>query len=222
MRLKINFNLGFKTTFDNQVIVNSWLHKLLGTNNKYHDLVNNFSVSMLSGGKRDGDMLSYDNNAFIIISSNDMDFIDMIMCGVLKPTDSILQVKSVDVLNDKLYDGYNMFHTLSPILLKNNGVHITVNDLNFKDEFLKHIKSVASKVFDNDVVSSIDLSIYKEGQKTKSIKVKNVYNKSSHFSFTLKSTKDIADYFYNSGFGHSRGSGFGTVYHTEFKNNYVW
>ncbi len=214
MRYKINFKTNNSILpINNQHILNGYIHRVLGTNNKYHDNSSNYNISSIQGGKFDKNSgsLTFKESAYIIVSSLDIEFINNFISGLLSNnsiTDGFV-LNNIELVNDIIYDGYNNFSTLSPIILKVNNKYITTDDDNFIDEFTNYLKSVVYKKFGKNLNFEIRLSNSKK--KTKLIKVKNIFNKCSQFSFTINGDKRVSELFYYTGIGLSRGSGFGTI-----------
>ena len=120
MRLKINFNgTKEKLPINNQHIINSFFHKLLGKNNKYHDPSSNYNVSGLwgsgkslgNGGKEiGGGEISFFGGGYITISSLDLNLLSLVVDGINK---NKIFYKDIHVIGyeflpgEKFYDGIN-------------------------------------------------------------------------------------------------------------------
>ena len=68
--------------------------------------------------------LSYTNGAYVIVASDDEKFLEAITNGLIKNKDLVagMRFSDFDLIEEKIYDGYNHFYTLSPILLKVNSL----------------------------------------------------------------------------------------------------
>ena len=74
MNIRLNFtNTTDKIPVDNQKELNSFVHRVLGHDNKFHDALSNYSISGLQGGilHKGTRMLSFRENPYIMISSMD-------------------------------------------------------------------------------------------------------------------------------------------------------
>lgn len=230
MRVKLVFNKSEELIpIQNQDIVNSWIHKCLGENNKWHDATNDYSVSSLCGLKFENkEYLSIKNGAYIIVSSLNNEFID----DLLKNIDKYflykdIKISNIEILNEKIYDGYNIFYTLSPILIRNEKDRcITLNDNDFEKILQNKIRNKIKAINKNHKTKydeNLRLEIIKNGvNKVKLIYVHNNANKCNIFSFILHTNKQTSELLYNCGIGISTGSGFGTIYTKENKHLYKW
>lgn len=226
MRIKIKLSSGANNIpINNQSIVNSYIHKCLGENNTYHDSASNYCVSNIRGCKLNDDKTTLTlRSPYIVVSTNDNIFLSMLLAGITNHNqfyDNIV-VTGIEFIQETLYDGYNLFKTLTPILLKEKNTDgskrtITVNDEDFvpklKDSIIRKIKSIDPSID----VSGFDLKLADNTiKKTKMITVKNVTSVGSLCDIIVFSNKKLAEFIYNFGIGQSTGSGFGCIY--EYKN----
>ena len=157
MRIKIELSSTTeKLPINNQHLVNGYIHRVLGNNNDYHDTFSKYCVSQLCGGKMNEDKktLSFKGSTFIIITSDDMLFLNKIIVGLLKTIDFGYGItfKNISFIEEKFYDGWNHFFTLSPVLIKERigdkkYKFITVNDGDYVDKLKKHTLTKLSKYF---------------------------------------------------------------------------
>lgn len=226
MRIKIQLkNLGDGISvlpINNQHLLTGYFHnKILGKNNEYHDAeFNNYSLSMLRGGKmnKDKETVSFKNGAHFFVSSNDIEFINKISEGVFSNPNfgHGLKFKNIDIIEEDFYDGYNHFKTLSPILFKKENTFINVDDDDYESKLQEYIKIKLSKIDSSLKLSDLRITITKhKNNKIKLIDYKGIKNKASLFQFTLFTNKRVAKTLYNYGVGKSTGCGFGTIYKTE-------
>lgn len=230
MRIKIKLSSGANNIpINNQSIVNSYIHKCLGENNTYHDSASNYCVSNIRGCKLNDDKTTLTlRSPYIVVSTNDNIFLSMLLAGITNHNqfyDNIV-VTGIEFIQETLYDGYNLFKTLTPILLKEKNTDgskrtITVNDEDFvpklKDSIIRKIKSIDPSID----VSGFDLKLADNTiKKTKMITVKNVTSVGSLCDIIVFSNKKLAEFIYNFGIGQSTGSGFGCIY--EYKNNKLY
>lgn len=224
MRIKIEFSeTESKLPINNQHLVNSYIHKVLGNNNIYHDAKSNYCISQLCGGKMNEDKsLSFKKNPFIIVTSDDMEFINKIIIGVMNTPEfcSGIIFKNISFIDEYFYNGWNHFFTLSPILLKEQTrgervKFITVNDADYSEKLKNHMINKLSKIDSKLDLSDFEIIIGDKLKKVRKVLVKNVINHASSVKISIKTNKTVASKLYNLGLGQSTGSGFGTIYKTE-------
>lgn len=225
MRIKVLLTKTEKELpIQNQSIVNSFIHRVLGKDNPYHDSKNNYSISSLMGGKwiKGTDKISFNKGGFIIISSLDKKFLDDIMLNLYTtPFYSDITVCGIEFIEEKLYNGWNHFATLSPFLIKEykskkEYSFLTLNDENFEIKVKNYLLNKLIKIDPTLDLTNFDVKIGKRNKnKIKKIWVKNVVNKANQCQVSVLCNKKVANILYNIGLGQSTGSGFGTIYKTE-------
>jgi len=226
MRVKIKLTPTNQTLpIANQHLLNGYVHKCLGENNKYHDAKSDYSVSSLMGGKLDiaTSRVHFTNGAYFTVTSLDTEMMNILILGLLNNTEFVsgLNFAGIDFIEEKFYDGWNHFATLSPFLIKRyadkkNYTFVTLDGENFqtevKDYLIKKVSTINPKLnltnFDVEVKNHSD-------HKIKKIMIKNVVNKANQCQISLFCNKQVAELLYNIGIGQSTGSGFGTIYKTE-------
>ena len=226
MRIK----LWFKTNPDikvpnNQSVVNSYIHKLLGNNNKYHDSKSNYCVSRLVGGVivDGGKNTIYKNKAYIVITSKDLEFINSILEKVYDiEFGHGFEFTNVSFIEEKIYDGINYFKTMdNGFIIKDGFKYYTLHDADFYSVLKNHIYNKFSKIDENINWDRFDIEITEHtSNKVRGVYVKNVKNMANICQFKLTSCKRLAELIYNYGIGQSTGSGFGTIYKTENHEQY--
>jgi len=230
MRIKLNFTKNTRpVSIANQSMVNGYIHKCLGVDNIYHNSASNYAISSLMGGKLNDDRktLSFDNGAYIIVSSNDMEFMNKLIMGVIDNTEFICGMKFVEVnpITETFINGWNHFATLSPFLIKertDNGYRfVTLDDDNFELKVKDYLVNKISKIDPTLNLNNFDVRIQNNPKhKVKKILVKNVINHANQCQISIHCDKRVAELLYNIGIGQSTGSGFGTVYNT--KNHSIY
>jgi CRISPR-associated endoribonuclease Cas6 len=226
MKLKIDFSPNTKVVpFDYISKLNGYLHNVLGEKNKYHDDISLYSTSFLHNGKisKDKKSLYFKNGAVWYVSSPDNKFIADFISNIYNHLDFAFGMKllSVNKIDDVSYDLSNkyIFYTKSPILLKGKdtsgilkNIYYTYDDEISSDIMKDIVINKSSKMGYN--FKREDFNLYFNtsyiNKKIKFINVKGIINKSSACPVVLEtSNKDIVDFVYNVGVGHSTGSGFG-------------
>jgi CRISPR-associated endoribonuclease Cas6 len=238
MRLKINFH-GSNTLvpINNNHILKSYINKCLSNNENYHGKVHESCVSQISGGKKikDQALLDFSKGAFIIITSSDMIFINQLIIGMLQDTELGfgLMFHNFELIDEKFYDGWNHFATLSPFIIEDRGVlinghrrYITLRDEDFQDKVEIYLKNKISKI--NPSLDLFDFKVKIDrnhpSHKVKMISVRrfkddgsfvDVLNHSNQCFISIHTNKKTAELLYNIGIGFSTNIGFGTIYKTE-------
>lgn len=214
---------------NNQHIVNSFIHRALGKNNKFHNTKNDYSISSLQGGKwiKDTGNISFKNGGYILITSLNKEFLDSIMIG-LYTTDFYddIKVSGLEFIEENFVDGWNYFVTLSPFIIKRylskkEYTFNTINDEGFENLVKEYLINKISKINKNLDLSNFDIKIPKHNNhKTVNVKVKNVKNIANSCHINIFTNKKVAELIYNIGIGQSTGCGFGTIYKSENKSIY--
>lgn len=225
MRIRIKFKAEseVKVEINNQDIVNSWFHGCLGVNNEFHDKISNYNISGLLGGylSDDKNHLVFTDEIYVVVSSNSDEFFNTFLSGLFKNKDIIkgVKVQSVEPISEKMYDGWNYFKTLTPILLRREDKRdVLAIDIDFEDQLRKWIKRFLNKMnINEEAVVEVPKNIRRIN---KMIKVHGIFNRSTHCQFNIKSSKRVAELLYFNGIGVSRGSGFGMIMKTSSKKDY--
>lgn len=232
MRIKLLFTKNTQEVPNNQNIVNSYIHKCLGKDNKYHDTPSNYSISRLLGGEiiNGGKNVDFKNGGYIIISSLDLNFLNKIILGILVNTDLGFGMKlnSIDHITEKFFNGWNYFKTTNMGFLLRKNVnktkkidYYTLNDPDISIVLKEHIINKFSKI--NPELDFKDFNVVIDKHPTHKVKrvySKNVKNITNICQLNIYTNKKVAEYIYNYGIGQSTGSGFGTVYTTRKRDLY--
>lgn len=226
MRILIRFSKNVEPVpINHQNYINSYIHKCLGSNNKYHDSKNDYCITSLIGGKLMEDKLNlcFENGGFIAITSKNEEFINQIISGVLKNNDLNwgMTFTNFDFVVEEFLNGWNHFTTLTPFIIKEysdkkNYKFVTIYDDNFSEIVKNKIVNKLLKMYPKIDLTDFDVRINKhDAHKTKKIMVKNVINIANKCQIDIYCNKNVAEKIYNIGIGQSTGSCFGTIYKTE-------
>lgn len=214
MILKIIFSIPANgLSINNQHYVNGFIHKCLGENNKYHDSFSDYAISSVQGGKLNNGKLTFNDNPYILISSENTEFINELMQGILTTNADIEGIKfsRFDFSDYNIHDYYDKIVTLSPILIKDK----SGMKLSFKDEkFLEVLTSNCIKKLKHAGITdnSFKIEIRNiEKAKVKKIMVGDVFNICSLISLIIYGKPKTRKTLYNMGIGNSCGCGFGTI-----------
>ena len=225
MRIKIEFTKpGLDIPIHTQKHVNSYIHTCLGRNNEYHDAQSQYSISNLKGGKLNDDKktLSFNGtNPYIVVTSEDETFLTRIVEGLNANENFAFGMKFNDMefIAEDIFDGWNNFYTLDPILLKERkedgrNWFVTIEDKDFATKLHSHIINKFSKVDPTLKLSDLELHVG-DGKKKKIMVKDNVWAIGSAVKIKIKGNKKLITKLYNYGLGQSTGSGFGTIYKVE-------
>lgn len=226
MRIKVMLSSSNQELpINSQSIVNSFIHRVLGKDNIYHNRKNDYSVSSLQGGKwiKNTENISFMNGGYITITSNDNDFLNTILLNLYTtPFHNDIKVIGMEFVDEKMYNGWNHFATLSPFLIKERRedgkyTFLTLDMDNFEDKVKNYLINKLSKINPKLDLKNFDVKIdtNHKSNKIKKVLVKNVINKANQCQISINCRKEVAELIYTIGIGQSTGSGFGTVYKTE-------
>jgi len=237
MRIKLNFTNNLKLVPNNLNVMNSYINKCLGVNNEYHNTKSNYSISALLGGivVDNGKHINYPNGGYIVVTSLDSDFITKILMGVLNNDiiDYGMKFNGVDHIKESFYNGWNYFKTTDTgfiikkprnTIYDNDDTHkgyYTLNDPNLIDVLKNHIINKFGKIGDFDF-TDMEIQITDHQKNRVEFRYsKQVKNSVNICQINIKTNKKLAETIYNYGIGQSCGSGFGTVYSTQYNNQYL-
>ena len=227
MKLKVEFSKNTEpVSFGYVSNLNGYLHKVLGSNNEYHDDISLYSTSFLYDGKisKNKKYFDFPNGAIWYVSSPDKDFITKFISNIYQNTNFAfgMKLKGVELVKSEIKneDGYYLFHTKSPILLKQRDFETRKNvyytyedDVKTTSELMKSIilkkaEKASMPIKNEDFDISFDYEY--PMKKIKWISIKTVNNKTSVCPVFIRTAKkEVAEFIYAVGVGHSTGSGFG-------------
>ena len=230
MRIKINLSsCDTPLNINNQFMVNSYIHRVLGENNPYHDTPSDYVVSNLRGGKwiPGSDTIDFSNGGFIVLSTIDNEFLNKILLGLFSGIEfgKGIRFTGIDYIEEKIYvGGVNHFRTLTPILLKGRKGEqkfLTIEDSKFVNELESRTKNRLNKIKDNLDWGDFKIVIKEHTKhKVRSVLIKDIINRASECQIDIYGSKGVLDLIYNTGIGQSCGSGFGLLVKTESKKIY--
>lgn len=205
--------------FNNQACIIGAIHKWIGKNNNKHGMSGEWNVSMLSGGIRCGNGLTF-NDGFIIISGTDKEFRDMVVRGIVKdPTINWgMKVKSIELIDE--YENHRSFFCVSPLLfrkqLSNRKHYFTFNDEDVNEFMTNRMKRVLTKVLPNVPLGNFSIRIGNREKDKLSRKIKDIIlhdksNRSFLTNIIINGDRRAVDFCYYNGIGDSTGCGFGML-----------
>lgn len=251
MKYKINFTDNTNgLPINNQDIINAYIHKCLGSNNKYHDDHSNYCISNLCGYnvKIKEDKIFYEKPYLIISFYEPIEttFFKDIIIGINKNREISeygMKFINIEPIEEIFYDGFNYFNTTDVgFLLKDNSVKkqlvfdtkkVTNNNkiqiLDYYD-FNKRLKEITlnklNKINEkyNLKLNLSDFDIQVQNLKNNKVKITKLHNTkqfSNRCQVNVKTNKKVAELLSVIGLGSSTGAGFGTLYKIENKNNLI-
>lgn len=204
--------------FTTQEKVNTYIHDLLGRNNKYHDTFSEYAISSLQGSVSTSEGLNFPNGGKIFISTDDMEFLNLLFTNINKEEFKDLgwgmKFINSEFKDFNVNDYCDKVQTICPILLNDSTTKksITFNDEQFIEELEKNCRKKLSHYFDDKKLSTFKIEINKvENAKVKKILVHNVLNICSSIRLRVVGDKEVRKKLYTLGFGKSTGCGFGSV-----------
>jgi len=230
MRVKILLSgTNNELPINHQHLVNSFIHRALGKDNQYHDAKNTYSISQLQGGNwiKGTKNISFKNGGYITISSLDEKFINNILISLYStPFHGDIKVIGIEFIDEKFYNGWNHFVTLSPFIIKKYSskkeysFH-TIDEEGFNVTLKNYLINKLTKINPDLDLTCFDVEIPKHvNHKTSKVIIKNVVNIGNSCHININTNKKVAELLYNIGIGQSTGCGFGTIYKTENKSIY--
>lgn len=223
MRFNIYFTKpNVNIPINNQKELNSFIHRCLGKDNKLHDAFSDYSISSLQGGKNDNQILHFENEPYITISSLNFDFIGKMMYGAQFNNEKLfdMSVSRIEPLGEYNVNPYfDKIITISPILLKDidKRKKLTIKDDNWLNRLNEQSKAKLKHLGIEDETFNIKVR-NPEKAKTKNIHVGEVFNPCSMVSLEVYGKKETRIALYNLGLGNSTGSGFGSI--KIYENNF--
>lgn len=219
------FNIIFEKTdkvidFNNQHQMNGFIFTMLGEMaEKYHNAYSGYSVSSIQGGRmspcKKG--LVFDESPFVQISSNDNsvigDFVNCALNAIDKKTANFFGLYPVRIEGPYIFNcctNYDVVRTMSPILVKKDGVKLTCNDDGWVDALTDNC---VKKLKHSDIVDDTFRIVVgnKDNIHSKIVMVGEVFNPCTEGVFMVYGKRSTREVLYNSGLGNSTGSGFGAI-----------
>jgi len=216
----LNINFEGSGVFDRPLNkeVNGLINRCLGENNKYHGSFSDYCISSIQRGKMSkGGLLMFPNGAYIQVSSNDKDFINDLVSGIIANCDNLsiggLRYKDIDIGAFEPFKEYDIIRTISPLYISKNGRSLTFKDDNFIEVLTdKSRKKLMHNGLSERVANTLSFSLFHpENAKTKMIEIGKQKNICSQIMLYVKGDKKARTMLYEMGLGKCTGFGFGAV-----------
>lgn len=220
MIIKVYFEKTEKSIpFNHQHQMNGFIYKMLGEkSNKYHDTFSCYSVSNIQGCKMKEDKsgLVFPGEPYIQIASDNTEVCNDFVCAIINTIDNkSANFFGLHPVRFETYDfpcgkKFDIMRTISPILLKQNGRKITINDENW----LKVLNENCRAKLANNGIEDKSFKIVignRDNVRSKMVYVGDVFNPCTDGVFTVYGKESTRRKLYNMGIGNSTGTGFGAV-----------
>lgn len=221
MRLKLYFTKS-TTVFNDGRLYDctlSFLHKILGEDNKYHSSFSQYSITHPLGYEVVKDGITFPKGSHLYINSNDAEFLEDVMSGIVhikNLTIGDMRFQGMETDEYKINSNFDYIKTITPILMKSKKTDrfITYEDdsdyFNLLEEQSKnkllHLGFEKGRV---DKLRLIPMDL--ENSKVKVIKFKKACLPASKLSFIVEGDKELRKNLYEMGFGNLTGCGFGYI-----------
>ncbi len=217
--MRLHFDLSPNTEpvpFEYQHLLIGAFHKWLGPN-ELHDDISLYSLSWLSGGKKDKDVLDFSQGAKWFISCWQEELANKVMRGLLSQPDVCygMRITDVQMENTPKFGPLQKFFTATPVLVKKydgEGIkHLLFSDSGADDALTATLKTKLRKAGMDDKTTRVSFDKTYEKSKTRLVTIKGIQNKASVCPVVIEATPETVAFAWEVGVGHSTGSGFGAL-----------
>ncbi|MCX6137516.1 MAG: CRISPR-associated endoribonuclease Cas6 [Ignavibacteriales bacterium] len=217
MRLYFNLTPNIEPVpFEYQHFLIGAFHKWLGPND-IHDDISLYSLSWLSGGKKEKDMLNFHQGAKWFISCWNEELARKVMRGLLSEPNVCCDMRITDVqmVDTPKFGERQRFLAATPVLVKKydgQGIkHLLFSDSGVDDVLTATLKTKLEKAgIDNKGLRLFFDRTY-EKSKTRLVTIKGIQNRASVCPVIIEGTPEAVAFAWEVGVGHSTGSGFGAL-----------
>jgi CRISPR-associated endoribonuclease Cas6 len=237
MRIKISFSSNTEPVPNNLSVVNSYIHNCLGRNNEIHDKESDYNIGRLYGGVLidNGKNIDYPNGGYLLISSLKQDFLNDLIIKILE-NQSLgygMEFNGIDYIRENFFNGWNNFKTTDMGFMlrkpkdtiyddddKHKGYY-TLNDNDLVTVLKNQIIRKFSAIDPNYDLENLEVVIPNHPNHKIAYRYsKHIKNSVNICQININTNKIVAEALYNYGLGQSCGSGFGTIYTTQFIDIY--
>lgn len=208
---------GKPVPFNYQPMITGVIHKWIGQN-EIHNQTSMYSFSWLSGGRKKGDHLIFDNETSFEFSAYDGEVVKRLIRGIQANPEMNygLTVSEILLMETPNFTNKQTFYVSSPVLVKRTDekrkeIHFTYNQLESDAWLTETLKRKLQKagLDDRNVQVTFDRTYY--GAKTKLIYYKSIGNKVNICPIIIEGTPEQIAFAWNVGVGNSTGIGFGSL-----------
>jgi CRISPR-associated endoribonuclease Cas6 len=202
--------------FEYQHLLIGAFHKWLGPN-EIHDEISLYSLSWLSGGKKENNMLNFPLGAKWFISCWNEELAKKVMRGLLSEPDVCCGMKITDVqmLDTPKFNKHQRFITATPVLVKKYDgqriKHLLFSDSGVDDVLTETLKTKLEKTEIDGKGIKVFFDRTYEKSKTRLVTIKGIQNRASVCPVIIEGTPGAVAFAWEVGVGHSTGSGFGAL-----------
>jgi len=221
MRLHFQLSPNTQTVpFDYQHFLTGAFHKWLG-NNVLHDGISLYSLSWLSGGKREGNGLSFSNGATWFISAHGSDLLHRI-CINAKKDPSVccgMNVTGIQISSELEVERKRwVFKVASPVLARSKEIEGKVRHFIYSNEeadavLTQTLRHKLDKAGLTEAAVSTHVRFDRDYRfaRTKLVRINGIANRASICPVIVEGPPQAIQFAWNVGIGHLTGSGFGAL-----------
>lgn len=217
MRIYIKLKSDNKAVpFNYQPIITGTIHKWIGLN-EIHNKISLYSFSWLSGGRKKGGNLFFENGASFEFSAFDENLLKKIINGIQKdPVINYgLEVSEIVIKETPLFSKKETFFVSSPILIKRTEdereKHYTYDQIETDLLLTETLKTKLKIAGLDDCNINVAFDRNYPGVKTKLVYYKNIGNKANICPVIIEGSPEQIAFAWNVGVGNSTGIGFGSL-----------
>lgn len=208
---------GKPVPFNYQPMITGIIHKWIG-HNEIHNQTSMYSFSWLSGGRKKGEFLIFDNETSFEFSAHDNEIVKRLIRGIqANPEINYgLKVSEILLMETPNFTNKQTFYVSSPVLVKRTDekkkeIHFTYDQLESDSWLTETLKRKLQRagLDDGNVQVSFDRTY--SGAKTKLIYYKSIGNKVNVCPVIIDGTPEQIAFAWNVGVGNSTGIGFGSL-----------
>jgi CRISPR-associated endoribonuclease Cas6 len=197
------------------------LHKWLGLNNPWHEVLSLYSYGWLEGGQANARGLDFPGGARWFVAGYETNFLETLLSGSIQNVEAIcgMRVKSVKLELPPRFGTKTTFRVSGPVLLKapeENGYvrFLTFEDGDAANEMLTHAlhrKLEAAGLGDLVEESVAYFDDRYPRPKTRLVDIRGIKNRASACPVVVEGPPEVQRFVWHTGLGHSTGMGFGGV-----------
>jgi CRISPR-associated endoribonuclease Cas6 len=205
--------------FEYQHYLTGAFHKWLG-DNTLHDSLSLYSLSWLSGGKRDGDSLTFPNGASWSISAHDPEVLHKTCMSAMNDPSVCcgMRVTEIKILVEPPVREGHVFKVASPVLARSKEVEGKVRHFIYSDAeadviLTQTLGHKLDKAGMNDLSpeTSVRFDRSYRSPRTKLVRINGIANRASICPVIVEGPPEAVQFAWNVGIGHLTGSGFGAL-----------
>ena len=202
--------------FEYQHMLIGTFHKWLGPND-IHDDISLYSLSWLSGGKKEKDMLNFPQGAKWFISFWNEKLARKVMRGLLSEPNVCcgMSIADVQIVDTPKFSERQRFITATPVLVKKydgqRTKHLLFSDIGVDDVLTATLRRKLEKAEIDNKNTNVCFDKAYEKSKTRLVTIKGIKNRANVCPLIIEGTPETVAFAWEVGVGNSTGSGFGAL-----------